>query len=178
MKTWNQYPVIYEINIWVWLSELQGKYNRILDLSTIPDEEWDTIASYGFDAVWFMGVWERIPAGIEIFMLNNGLIEDFRRALPISRTQTTQDQSTLEIAEQYDGIRCDVTMLVLNIIFECTRGARAGAKLFEDYRMTTIRLSRKNSLSLNLSPRSNGIWSGFFSGRDSTSAMTRSCMIG
>jgi len=42
----------------------------------------DQIASLGFDAVWFMGVWERSPAGIEIAMRNEGLLEDFRRALP------------------------------------------------------------------------------------------------
>jgi len=35
-----------------------------------------------FDAVWFMGVWERSPAGIAIAMQNRGLLEDFRRALP------------------------------------------------------------------------------------------------
>jgi hypothetical protein len=26
--------------------------------------EWDGVAAYGFDAVWFMGVWEQSPAGI------------------------------------------------------------------------------------------------------------------
>ena len=36
----------------------------------------------GFDAVWFMGVWERSPAGIGISMRNEGLLQDFRRALP------------------------------------------------------------------------------------------------
>ena len=51
-------------------------------LATVPEQEWDAIAAYGFDAVWFMGVWERSPAGIEIAMRNKGLLEDFRRALP------------------------------------------------------------------------------------------------
>ena len=40
------------------------------------------IAADGFDAVWFMGVWERSPAGIAISMRNHGLLEDFMRALP------------------------------------------------------------------------------------------------
>ena len=53
-----------------------------MTLATVPPEEWDQIASLGFDAVWFMGVWERSPAGIEISMQNPGLIEDFKRALP------------------------------------------------------------------------------------------------
>ena len=40
------------------------------------------IAASGFDAVWFMGVWERSPAGIAISMRNDGLLEDFKSALP------------------------------------------------------------------------------------------------
>jgi hypothetical protein len=82
MRTWPKNPVIYEINTWVWLGDLSRKYQRPMDLATVPPEEWDQIASFGFDALWFMGVWERSPAGIEISMRNQGLLEDFRRALP------------------------------------------------------------------------------------------------
>ena len=82
MKTWPMHPIIYEINTWVWLGDLSWKYQRFVDLATVPPEEWDQIASLGFDAVWFMGVWERSPAGIAIAMQNKGLLEDFRRALP------------------------------------------------------------------------------------------------
>jgi len=82
MQTWPKNPVIYEINTWVWLTELSQKYQRTINLATVPESEWEAIASYGFDAVWFMGVWERSPAGIEVSMRNKGLLEDFRRALP------------------------------------------------------------------------------------------------
>ena len=82
MEAWPKHPVIYEINTWVWLGDLSRKYQRPVNLATVPPEEWDAIASHGFDAVWFMGVWERSPAGIEISMRNKGLLEDFRRALP------------------------------------------------------------------------------------------------
>ena len=82
MSTWPRHPVIYEINTSVWLGDLSRKYNRPLNLATVPTEEWDQIAAGGFDAVWFMGVWERSPAGIEISMRNQGLLGDFRRALP------------------------------------------------------------------------------------------------
>ncbi len=82
MKAWPKYPVIFEINTWVWLNELSQKYQRTVNLATVPSEEWDAIAAHGFDAVWFMGVWERSPAGITISMQNQGLLEDFRRALP------------------------------------------------------------------------------------------------
>jgi hypothetical protein len=38
-----------------------------------------------------------------------------------------------EIAEQCDGVRCDMAMLALNPIFERTWGARAGPRPAEDY---------------------------------------------
>jgi hypothetical protein len=82
MIAWPRYPVIYEINTWVWLEELSRRYRKPVDLVTVPKPEWDALASRGFDAVWFMGVWERSPAGIEISMGNAALLEDFRRALP------------------------------------------------------------------------------------------------
>jgi hypothetical protein len=82
MSTWPSYPVIYEINTWVWLDDLSRKYRKPVGLSTVPEQEWEAIAAGGFDAVWFMGVWERSPAGIDISMRNAGLLEDFKRALP------------------------------------------------------------------------------------------------
>jgi hypothetical protein len=77
-----QRPVIYEINTWVWLSELSRKQGAAVSLATVPDEEWAALADLGIDAVWLMGVWERSPAGIRIAMGNEGLLASFRRALP------------------------------------------------------------------------------------------------
>jgi glycosidase len=48
----------------------------------VPETDWDAIAKFGFDAVWFMGVWERSPASIAIANQNKNLLEDFHRALP------------------------------------------------------------------------------------------------
>lgn len=247
MKEWPKYPIIYEINTWVWLRELSRKYNRNVDLAAIPEKEWDFLASNGFDAIWLMGVWERSSAGKAISMKNNGLVESFRRALPdftdednvgspycvrryvvddhlggpkglsVARQalamrgmrlildfvpnhvasdhpwvsnypeyfiqgnadDVKQDPASfievgktvfasgrdpyfpawsdvlqlnafqsdlrnaviktiLEIAEQCDGIRCDMAMLMLNSIFEVTWGARAGVKLLEEYWTTII----------------------------------------
>jgi hypothetical protein len=76
-----QYPTLYEINIRVWLSELSRKKGTPVDLSSAPSTDWDAIAKFGFDAVWFMGVWERSPAGIAIANQNTNLLNDFRRTL-------------------------------------------------------------------------------------------------
>ncbi len=82
MSVWPRYPTLYEINTWVWLSELSVKAGTRIDLGSVPEAEWDAIARFGFDGVWFMGVWERSPAAIAIANQNMNLIADFRRALP------------------------------------------------------------------------------------------------
>jgi hypothetical protein len=87
MSAWPPYPTIYEINTWLWLAELSAKTGKAVDLGTIPAAEWDAIASYGFDAVWLMGAWERSPAGTAIANRNPNNLADFRRALPDFRLQ-------------------------------------------------------------------------------------------
>jgi glycosidase len=82
MHAWPSYPALYEINTWVWVSELQVKYSRSCDLASVPSAEWDAIAELGFDGVWLMGLWERSPAGIAIANQNRNLQESFRQALP------------------------------------------------------------------------------------------------
>ena len=87
MSGWPRYPSIYEINTWVWLSELSTRAGTSVTLSSVPAAEWDALAAHGFDAVWLMGVWERSPAGIAIANQNNSLVDDFKRALPDFRPQ-------------------------------------------------------------------------------------------
>ncbi len=82
MALWPRYPTMYEINTWVWLADLGRWHDKPIDLGSVPAAEWDALATYGFDAVWLMGVWERSPAGIAIASQNPTLLDDFRRALP------------------------------------------------------------------------------------------------
>ncbi len=79
---WSAHPRIYEINTWVWLGELSRKSGRPITLKNVPKQEWDAIARLRVDAVWFMGVWERSPAGLAIARANPSLMTDCRRALP------------------------------------------------------------------------------------------------
>ncbi|HXV80533.1 MAG TPA: alpha-amylase family glycosyl hydrolase [Candidatus Binatia bacterium] len=87
MSGWPRYPTIYEINTWVWLSELSERLGSSVTLGSVPEAEWNALAAYGFDAVWLMGVWERSPTGIAISNRNKSLLEDFKRALPDFREQ-------------------------------------------------------------------------------------------
>ncbi len=73
MTLWPKHPIIYEINTWVWLQELGQKYEKPVTLGTVPRDEWDALRDLGIDAVWFMGVWERSPAGIAIANRNADL---------------------------------------------------------------------------------------------------------
>lgn len=87
MHSWPRRPVIYEINTWVWLEELSGRAGKPVTLATAPREEWDALARFGFDAVWFMGVWERSPAGIRIARENAAFQAEFSRILPDYRQE-------------------------------------------------------------------------------------------
>lgn len=82
MERWKKNPVIYEINTWVWLRELSLETGYPVTLANVPEAYWDRLMHLQIDAVWFMGVWERSPAGIEISNQNAGNLSDFHRALP------------------------------------------------------------------------------------------------
>jgi hypothetical protein len=82
MTHWPKHPVIYEINTFVWLREMSERHKQPITLLNVPAQEWDAIAAFKPDVVWLMGVWARSPAGIAMAMRNEGLLNDFRRALP------------------------------------------------------------------------------------------------
>ena len=113
MSAWPRYPTLYEINTWVWLSDLRVKTGRPVDLGSVPGAEWDAIARFGFDAVWFMGVWERSPAGIAIANQNMNLVADFRGALPDFKPEDNIGEivGAMNIAE-----RCGARALTLRAL--------------------------------------------------------------
>lgn len=81
MNCWPSNPLVYEINTWVWLHDLSRQEKKEITLASIPDRIWDELAGLKFDAVWFMGVWERSPAGIVISNRHPGNLSDFHRTL-------------------------------------------------------------------------------------------------
>jgi hypothetical protein len=82
MDSWPKYPIVYEINAWVWLNDLSRTHGRLLTLGDVPRTELERLKEYAFDALWLMGVWERSPGARQISRTNPGLLEEYRRTLP------------------------------------------------------------------------------------------------
>jgi glycosidase len=82
MNEWPQYPTVYEINTWAWLTDLSRQAEGRLTLADVPQAELERIASYGFDGVWLMGVWQRSPGARRVALTYPGWQEAYRHALP------------------------------------------------------------------------------------------------
>ncbi len=78
---WRKRPILYEISTWAWLADLTTRYREPITLENVPAPEWDALAALHVDAVWFMGVWERSPRGMDISNANADLQNEFARAL-------------------------------------------------------------------------------------------------
>jgi hypothetical protein len=74
-------PMIYEVNTWVWLGEMEQRYGRRMGLQDLPPEAWDELAVPGIDTIWLMGVWRRSPLGRAIAAAESDLRESFQRTL-------------------------------------------------------------------------------------------------
>ena len=83
------------------------------------------------------------------------------------------------IAEQCDGVRCDMAMLMMNDIFERTWGERAGPRPDADYWPTVIARGQGARIpTSSSSPRPTGTSSGRCSSRASTTATTSGSTTG
>ncbi len=66
-RDWMPNVVMMAKSALVWLHQLSTWYGReIRTLDGIPEEELDTLASRGFNALWLIGLWERSQASAEI----------------------------------------------------------------------------------------------------------------
>lgn len=64
---WMPRTVMIAKSTYVWLDQLSRQYGRhIYRLDQIPDEELDTLARRGFNALWLIGLWERSRASQKI----------------------------------------------------------------------------------------------------------------
>lgn len=76
------YPMLYEINTRVWLTELSGQLARSATLDDIPDGELDHIAGLGVDWVWFLSVWQTGHAAQVVSRTNSEWRREFQETLP------------------------------------------------------------------------------------------------
>ncbi|HET9741293.1 MAG TPA: alpha-amylase family glycosyl hydrolase [Terriglobales bacterium] len=67
---WMPRTVMMAKSAFVWLDQLSKQYRRhIHRLDQVPDEELDTLARRGFNALWLIGLWERSRASQRIKQL-------------------------------------------------------------------------------------------------------------
>src|SRR4026208_1626008 len=77
-----RYPLLYQINTRVRLTELSRALGKPATLDDIPDAELDGLATLGFDWVWFLSVWQTGPAAQAISRTNPKWRKEFRETLP------------------------------------------------------------------------------------------------
>jgi len=64
---WMPNTVMIAKSTYVWLDQLARHYHRpITRLDEVPDEELDTLAAFGVNALWLIGLWQRSQASQEI----------------------------------------------------------------------------------------------------------------
>ena len=76
------YPVLYQINTRVWLTELSKQLGRSATLDDIPDAELDRFAEQGFDWIWFLSVWRTGPEAQRVSRSNPDWRREFQQTLP------------------------------------------------------------------------------------------------
>lgn len=70
-------PVLYEINTRVFVKRFGSKTK----LTDIPIDYWINLKQKGIDYVWLMGVWKTCSSTIEKYCLEEGLVNNYKRAL-------------------------------------------------------------------------------------------------
>lgn len=76
------HPILYQINTRVLLGGIGRLIGRPAGFDDIPDQALQALAGFGFDWVWFLGVWQTGAAGREISRCHASWQEGFRQALP------------------------------------------------------------------------------------------------
>jgi hypothetical protein len=82
-----RYPVLYQINTRVWLTELSRTLGRRATLDDIPDAELDALAQKGFDWIWFLSVWQTGPAAQQVSRSNPQWRQEFQETVPDLRDE-------------------------------------------------------------------------------------------
>ena len=76
------YPLLYQINTRVWVTELSRALGRPAIFDDIPDAQLDRLAELGFHRVWFLSVWQTGLAAQQLSRSNAGWRKEFEETLP------------------------------------------------------------------------------------------------
>jgi glycosidase len=76
------YPLLYQINTRVLLTDLSRILGRRATLDDIPDSELDNLTDFGVDWVWLLSVWQTGKAGQLVSRQNPEWMREFRETLP------------------------------------------------------------------------------------------------
>jgi len=77
-----KHPLLYEINTRCWLRDLSDAAGARVDLSQIPEPEFERWQDLGFTHIWLMGVWTTSTAGREQALRSSKLRQRYNEVLP------------------------------------------------------------------------------------------------
>lgn len=77
-----RYPLLYQINTRVWLTELSKELGRPATLDDVPDADLDNLAALGFHWIWLLSVWQTGLAGQQVSRSNRDWRQEFASTLP------------------------------------------------------------------------------------------------
>lgn len=78
----SRYPLLYQVNTRVFLTELALHLNRPTTLDDIPNTTLDQWAAAGFEWIWLLSVWQTGAEGERISRTNPEWLREFHETLP------------------------------------------------------------------------------------------------
>jgi glycosidase len=101
------FPLLYQINTRVWITELSQQLGRLATLDDIPDAELNKLVSMGFDWIWLLSVWQTGKVGQQISKENPHWQKEFRDTLPDLKEEDIPGSgfaiTAYRVAEQLGG---------------------------------------------------------------------------
>ncbi|HSE96248.1 MAG TPA: alpha-amylase family glycosyl hydrolase [Methylomirabilota bacterium] len=81
------YPMLYQVNTRVWLTERSRILGRRATLDDMPDAELDRLAAMGCDWLWLLSVWRTGATGQRVSRENHEWRREFEETLPDLREE-------------------------------------------------------------------------------------------
>lgn len=78
----SRYPLLYQVNTRVWLTELSASLGRRATVDDIPDAALDEWQAAGFEWIWLLSVWQTGAEGQRISRTNPDWLHEFHETLP------------------------------------------------------------------------------------------------